>query len=50
MQNSPQPEKPSLNCGKGCIAALIAIVALLMLIVIFYEPTPSAGDMCKIYG
>lgn len=50
MAAEPEQQNDSFTCGKGCIAALIAILLLLVLVVVFYEPTPSAGDMCKIYG
>lgn len=45
-----EPEDASWQCGKGCIATLVLIATLLVLLLVFYEPTPTAGDMCKIYG
>lgn len=39
-----------IQCGRGCIATLIAIVLLMILLFVFYEPTSTTGDMCKIYG
>ncbi|HEY7804724.1 MAG TPA: hypothetical protein VIC30_09875, partial [Orrella sp.] len=50
MPKPPTPDKAPSDCGKGCIAALLLILVLLILLLVFYEPTPTAGDMCKIYG
>ena len=50
MAIPPKQKANDFTCGKGCIAALAIILILLVLLIVFYEPTPSAGDMCKIYG
>jgi hypothetical protein len=50
VPKATDPKDSSLQCGKACIATLVIIATLLILLLVFYEPTPTAGDMCKIYG
>jgi hypothetical protein len=50
MSRLTDPNESGISCGKGCIATLVIITTLLVLLIMFYEPTPTAGDMCKIYG
>lgn len=48
--NANNTNNTNTGCGKGCIAALTAIMVFMIWLLVFYEPTPTAGDMCKIYG
>ena len=48
---SAPPSAPVIQkrCSMGCILFLLAIIALLVLVAIYYEPTPTPAGMCKVY-
>lgn len=51
FDTSAPPSAPDIQkrCGMGCVLFLLAILTLLALVAIYYEPTPTPAGMCKVY-
>lgn len=49
LRHDDTPLAVKKRCGVSCVLFLLTILALVLAVVLYYEPTPTAAGMCKVY-
>ncbi len=49
LRHADTPLTVKKSCGVGCVLFLLMILALVLAVFLYYEPTPTPAGMCKVY-